>query len=465
MRCARGCCYRTPLEQDLVHDLAVTIAKTGRVGEIGQRPTADELLECDVVRVEDPQQVRERLGEALVGKRLSAACQRDQREKRVRPERQERRLGRVDELLGGLVRATPRSAREVGGRRCATATGNIRNRAGSGVAQLLGRDNELAQLYDLIDAIGRRGGALVVRGEAGIGKSALLEAAALRAGERNVTVASTTGMPSEARFAFAGLRDLLLPLLEARDRLPQPQHRALEAAMGLADGIVPDPFLVGLAALGLLTDGRAKRPLLLLVDDAQWLDGPSAEALGFVARRLELEPVIVLFAVREGISSAVDESGLPELHLDCLDDASSRALLELASPDLPAELKARVLDEAAGNPLAVIELPATAASVSAAAPGTDTLPLSTRLEQAFTARLVGLDSETPPPPARGARGWRTSGTCAPPRLGSRGGRWGRDPRPGRVPVPASSDPVVGDAGGDSGGATASARCTCAVLTQ
>jgi DNA-binding CsgD family transcriptional regulator len=232
-----------------------------------------------------------------------------------------------------------------------------------------------------------------VRGEAGIGKSALLEAAVSRAGGRNVTVASATGTPSEVRFAFAGLRELLLPFLNERDRLPQPQRRALETAIGLAHGIAPDPFLVGLAALGLLTEPETKRPLLLLVDDAQWLDGPSSEVLGFVARRLELEPVIVLFAVREGIPSAVDELGLPEIHLACLDDASSRALLELTAPDLPAELKARVLDEAAGNPLAVIELPATAASLDATAPP-EALPLTTRLEHAFAARLAGLDSDT-----------------------------------------------------------------------
>src|SRR6266508_2511638 len=105
-------------------------------------------------------------------------------------------------------------------------------RAGSRVAELLGRDDELAQLYDLIDGIGRRGGALVVRGEAGIGKSALLDAAAMRARERGVTVASATGMSSEARFAFAGLHQLLLRFLEARDRLPRPQRRALETAVG-----------------------------------------------------------------------------------------------------------------------------------------------------------------------------------------------------------------------------------------
>jgi len=264
-------------------------------------------------------------------------------------------------------------------------------RADSGVAELLGRDDELAQLYDLIDGIGQRGGALVVRGEAGIGKSTLLEAAALRARERDVAVVSATGIPSEARFAFAGLHQLLIPFLEARDRLPQPQRRALETAIGLADGDAPDPFLVGLATLGLLTETEAKRPLLFLVEDAQWLDGPSSEVLVFVARRLELEPVIVLFAVREGIANLVGESGLAELHLDGLDEASSRALLELTAPNLPSDLEARILDEAAGNPLALIELPVAAASLDGAAP---THALPTRLEQAFAARLAGLGSDT-----------------------------------------------------------------------
>ena len=266
-------------------------------------------------------------------------------------------------------------------------------RADSDVAVLLGRDDELAQLFDLIDGIGRRGGALVVRGEAGIGKSVLLEAAAVRARERDVTVVSATGQPSEARFAFAGLRQLLLPFLERRDRLPEPQRRALETAIGLAGGDAPDPFLVGLAALALLTEAEAKRPLVLVVEDAHWLDRSSLEVLGFVARRLELEPVIVLFAVREGIASAVDESGLPELHLDGLDEESSRALLTLTAPDLPSELEARILHQAAGNPLALIELPAAAASLDGPA-SSDGLPLPARLEQAFAARLARLDSAT-----------------------------------------------------------------------
>ena len=266
-------------------------------------------------------------------------------------------------------------------------------RADSEVVALLGRDDELAHLSDLIDGIGRRGGALVVRGEAGIGKSALLEAAAGRARERGVTVVSATGVPSEARFAFAGLHLLLLPFLDARDLLPRPQRRALETAIGLGDGDAPDPFLVGLAVLGLLTEAEAKRPVVLVVEDAHWFDAPSLEVLGFVARRLELESVIVLFAVREGMASSVDGSGLPELDVGGLDEASSRALLELTAPDLSSDLKSRVLDEAAGNPLALIELPVAAASLDGAARA-DALPLPTRLEQAFSARLSGLDSAT-----------------------------------------------------------------------
>jgi DNA-binding NarL/FixJ family response regulator len=260
----------------------------------------------------------------------------------------------------------------------------------SAQAELLGRADELAQLDAMIDRIGQRGGAFVVRGEAGIGKSALLAAASVRARELEVTVVTTTGTEPEARLAFAGLHRLLMPFLDGLDRLPEPQRRALETAVGRAGGEAPDPFLVGLATLALLTDTEPKRPLLLVVEDAQWLDGPSAEVLGFVARRLDHEPVIVLFAARDGVASSFDESGLPELALDGLDDEPAKALLESASPDLPAHVAARVLDEAAGNPLALIELPAAAAALD----GDGALPLPRRLEQAFAARLGGLDPET-----------------------------------------------------------------------
>ena len=289
--------------------------------------------------------------------------------------------------------------------------------AGSDVAPLLGRDDELAHLYDLIDGIGRRGGALVLHGEAGIGKTALLGAAARRACERGVRVVSGTGVPSESRFAYAGLQQLLRPFLAARDVLPRPQRRALETAIGLGDGEPPDPFLVGLAVLGLWTEGEEKRPMVVTVEDAHWFDEPSLEVLGFVARRLEVEPVIVLLAVREGMASSLDASRLPELEVGGLDEKSSRALLQMTAPDLSPDLMSRILDESAGNPLALIELPVAAASHYRSS-SADALPLPRRLEHAFAARLSGLDSTTrrllllaaledgePPEPDRDPAAW------------------------------------------------------------
>ena len=140
----------------------------------------------------------------------------------------------------------------------------------------------------------------MIRGEAGIGKSALLEAAGDRARERGATVVTTTGTQSEARFAFGGLHQLLLPFLDGLDQLPDPQRRALEIAFGVAGGDAPDVFLVGLATLGVVTEREPQTPLLLIVDDAHWLDRSSAEVLALVARRLEMEPEILLS--REGES-------------------------------------------------------------------------------------------------------------------------------------------------------------------
>ncbi len=230
-------------------------------------------------------------------------------------------------------------------------------------SRLLGRDQELERLYGMIDQIEGRGGALVVRGEAGIGKSALLEAAGERARERGAPVVTTTGTQSEARFAFGGLHQLLLPFLDRLDHLPDPQRRALDVAFGVAEGDAPDVFLVGLATLGVVTEREAQTPLLLVVDDAHWLDRSSAEVLAFVARRLEMEPVILLFAVRDGVPSDLDEAGLPDLVLAGLDDDASRTLLDLHGAGLSDELKGRILAEAAGNPLALIELPAAAVNL------------------------------------------------------------------------------------------------------
>jgi DNA-binding CsgD family transcriptional regulator len=264
-------------------------------------------------------------------------------------------------------------------------------RAEARAAELLGREDELAQLYGLIDGIGERGGALVVRGEAGIGKSALLAAARERALHRGVTVVSTTGALSEAQLAFAGLHQLLLPLLGGLDVLPDPQRGALETAFGIAEGDAPDLFLIGLATLGLVAEWAAETPLLFVVDDAHWLDRPSAEVLQFVARRVESDPAVLLFAVREGVPSCFDDADLSELPLAGLDEDASNALLDFAPARLLADLRRRILEEAAGNPLALIELPAAAAEAGEGA-GSDPLPLTARLEQAFASRLTTLDT-------------------------------------------------------------------------
>jgi DNA-binding CsgD family transcriptional regulator len=258
---------------------------------------------------------------------------------------------------------------------------------------LLGRDRDLAELDALVDGIEDRGGALVVRGEAGIGKSTLLAAARDRAVEQGVTVVSTTGALSEAQLAFAGLHQLLLPLLGRLDFLPDPQRQALETAFRLAEGDAPDLFLIGLATLGLVAERSAETPLLFVVDDAQWLDRPSSEVLAFIARRIESDPAILLFGIRDGLPSSFDDAHLPELPLSGLDQDASTALLNLGAAALPADLRRRILEEAAGNPLALIELPTAAAELGTDSPQSAPLPLTTRLEQAFASRLTTLGAD------------------------------------------------------------------------
>src|SRR4051794_35308700 len=159
---------------------------------------------------------------------------------------------------------------------------------GEPLRPLIGRDREIARLNALIDRAGERGGALVVRGEAGIGKSALLARTSARARQQGMTVLTATGVQSEAQLAFAGLHQLLQPFLDGLNRVPAPQRHALEIAFGVAEGEAPDLFLVGLATLALVGDKADAAPVLLVVEDAQWLDRPSWDVLAFVARRLEL---------------------------------------------------------------------------------------------------------------------------------------------------------------------------------
>ena len=272
-----------------------------------------------------------------------------------------------------------------------------RHHAGSApsASLLFGRDQELTQVQDLVDRVTEGGAAVVIRGEAGVGKSALLAQAVAWGTERQLSVLTATGVQSEARLAFAGLHQLLLPYLGALGQLPGPQRSALETAFGVAEGDAPDVFLIALAALGVIADAAVSAPLLLVVDDAQWLDGLSCQVLGFIGRRLGMEPAILLIGVRDGVSGPADALNLPELRLPALDPEAARALLGSGAQDLPADLQARVLREAAGNPLALIELPKALTRRHDDHPAPqDPLPLTGRLEEAFAARISDCPSDT-----------------------------------------------------------------------
>ncbi|MFI6743253.1 ATP-binding protein [Nonomuraea sp. NPDC050451] len=258
---------------------------------------------------------------------------------------------------------------------------------------LFGRDREVAELEGLVDRIRERGDALVVRGVPGIGKSALLAVATERAEARDVMVSSASGVQSETHLPFAGLHQLLRPMLGAADQLPTPQREALLGAFGMAEVSHPEPFLVALAVLNLLGEAAAQQPLLIVVDDLQWLDRPTIEVLGFVARRVRSDPIVLLMAIRDGYPTTLDDSDVPELRLGGLDPAAAEALLDAQTDGLGVGMRWRVLSEAAGNPLALVELPLAldAGTVTAEA---GLLPLTARLERAFAVRLAELPPHT-----------------------------------------------------------------------
>jgi DNA-binding CsgD family transcriptional regulator len=260
-------------------------------------------------------------------------------------------------------------------------------------ADLYGRDAELALLSTLLDhATAGVGGARIVRGDAGIGKSALLEAVVEQARERSMTVHSTRGVQSEAHLPFAGLHQMLAAHLPRLDELGVVQQTCLLAAFGLEEVQSVDPFRIALATLELLTNAASAGPLLIVADDAQLLDAPTIDVLTFVARRLTADPIVALLAVR---GEAIADAGLDELHLAPLDDAASAALLREHAPDLPPGTRERVLREAAGNPLALVELPTAMRSIDQdAGPPPDLLPLTDRLERTFASRVEELPAET-----------------------------------------------------------------------
>jgi DNA-binding CsgD family transcriptional regulator len=257
---------------------------------------------------------------------------------------------------------------------------------------LLGRQRELAVLERLLDtARGGHGAIIVVHGDPGVGKTALLEYA-VDAGE-DFRVVRTAGTEGEMKLDYAALQQLCSPIMSFVERLPDPQRDALEVAFGLSAGDASSPFLVGLAVLGLISEAAEEQPLLCVVDDAQWLDGASAGALAFVARRLLAERVALAFATRV-VGGGL--ARLPELRVEPLGRRDARALLESVLPArLDESVLERIVAETGGNPLALIELPRglSPAQLAGGFGLPAALPLSTGIEQSFTRRLARLPRE------------------------------------------------------------------------
>ena len=260
---------------------------------------------------------------------------------------------------------------------------------------LTDRQSERDILDRLIDAVRvSESRALVVRGDPGIGKTVLLDHLAGRAVESGCRVARAMGVQSEMELAFAGLHQLCGPMLSRVERLPVPQRDALRTAFGIAAGLPPDRFLVGLAVLGLLSEVAGERPLLCVIDDEQWLDRASAQALGFAARRLAADPVGLVFAAR---APGAELTGLPELEVGGLRDDDARALLEaaLAGP-LDTQVRDLIVAETRGNPLALLELPRglTLAELAGGFGLPATAPLAGRIENSFARQLDALPDQT-----------------------------------------------------------------------
>ncbi|MGB8879454.1 MAG: AAA family ATPase, partial [Solirubrobacteraceae bacterium] len=263
-----------------------------------------------------------------------------------------------------------------------------------GPAEVLhGRRSEREALGRLLEAV--RGGqsrVLVVCGEPGVGKTALLECAIGSAS--GFRVARAVGVESEMELAFAALQQLCAPMLDRLDRLPAPQQEALGVAFGLRAGNAPDRFLLGLAVLSLLAEAAEERPLLCVVDDAQWIDRVSAQALVFVARRLLAESVALVLVTRE---SSEELDGLPRLVVEGLRIGDARALLGSAvRVPLDERVRERLVAETRGNPLALLELPRglTPDELAGGFGLLDAPGLSGRIEDSFRRRLSGLPADT-----------------------------------------------------------------------
>ncbi|MFD3457774.1 ATP-binding protein [Streptomyces sp. NPDC058691] len=260
-----------------------------------------------------------------------------------------------------------------------------------GMAMLVGREREVAALASLIERRPPRGAVLLMLGDPGIGKSSLLHEAESRGRARSLRVLRLAGVECEAAFPFAGLHQMVGPVLDHLSPLPQHEREALLTAFGLAEGPPPDPFLINLAVVDLLAAVADDGPVLVLADDVQWLDAQSHEALTFVARRVA-GPVVIIAVMRRGHTGPFLQAGFPVLTVGGVDDDAAAQILSAHAPALSPAERRRIQREALGNPLALRELPIA----MAAAPSTALRPLtlSDRLENAFAGRGAELPSAT-----------------------------------------------------------------------
>lgn len=274
--------------------------------------------------------------------------------------------------------------------------GTFRRKLDPSPAPLHGRERERASLEALLDQVrGGKSGVLVLRGEAGIGKTALLQH--LLQAASGFTVTRCAGVESEMELAFAGLHDLCSPLLSGLGSLPDPQCAAVSSALGLTAGSSPDKFLVATGALGLLAAASEDAPVLCIVEDAHWLDQASAQVLGFIGRRLLAEPVALVFAARPSSSAPDHLVGLPELRVGGLDNRSANALLaSVSASPLDEGVRSRIIDETNGNPLALLELGARMMTPDFAGgfAAVEQLSLSHRIEHEYLTRLHALPQDT-----------------------------------------------------------------------
>ncbi|MFH8625988.1 AAA family ATPase [Streptomyces vietnamensis] len=287
---------------------------------------------------------------------------------------------------------------------------------------MVGREREQAVLSELVAAVG--GQALVLRGDAGVGKSALLDhVAGLAEGEKH-RVIRAAGVEAESELPFAGLHQFLYPLLSSIDRLDDGHRKVFDGVFGRGEGSPPSVMTLGIAVLDLLSLVASQQPLLLVLDDGQWFDTSSTEVCGFVGRRLTGSAVKLVVALRSGVPSGFDTAALPELAVTTLSGTASGQLLDTHHPELDSRIRGLILDEAQGNPLALLELPSyvrgnRTGHTPEALFGYAGIPLPQRLQQVYGARIKALGDDVRTALLHGALDGVGAGTATGPTGGAR----------------------------------------------